>query len=113
MLYKHIYNMSFYSACVVYSVLFWVTRAASSLNVCLCSQFKTTMLNTYLKHVTYNLFLGCSFTDMTRRFMDCMCIVYCCNLLVRCSYVYVVLFSIWGCILRCLVVVCCDFLCFD
>ena len=53
------------------------------------------MLNTYLKHVTYNLFLGCSFTDMTRRFVDYMCVVFCCKL-VRCSYLYVVLFSIWG-----------------
>ena len=62
------------------------------------------MLNTYLKHVTYNLFLGCSFTDMTRRFVDYMCVVFCCKL-VRCSYLYVVLFSMWGCILRCPVVV--------
>ena len=30
------------------------------------------MLNTYLKHVTYNLFLGCSFTDIIRRCVDYM-----------------------------------------
>ena len=79
--------------------------------VCI-SKFKTIILNNYFKHVMYNLFMGCSFTDMTRRFVDYMCVAFCCKL-VRCSYLYVVLFSILGCVLRCLVVVCCDFLCFD